>query len=107
MALTFNIPLFFCLGLMGTGSLGLEDATASTAKLSKVTSMETIHGAIAGRGVNCPQFKLDDGRVVSLMGIEHNLLPGTKLSLTGEWVKRSICQQGQTFQVTHKKVMSK
>jgi hypothetical protein len=59
-----------------------------------------IQGIIAPRGINCPRIKLEDGRIASLMGVSPSLAPGTKLRLEGQWVKRSTCQQGPTFQAT-------
>jgi hypothetical protein len=63
-------------------------------------STSSINGTIAPRGINCPRIKLEDGKLASLMGVSSSLTPGTKVRLEGQWVKRSTCQQGPTFQAT-------
>jgi hypothetical protein len=66
----------------------------------QVERLETILGVVAKRGVECPRFKLDDGRMISLMGVGSAIQVGVPLKLTGRWVQQSICQQGRTFSVS-------
>jgi hypothetical protein len=70
-----------------------------------VESQETIVGVVIEPGVVCPRLQLDDGRRISLMGVERSLAPGQRLSLEGQWAVRSTCQQGPTFQATRFEVL--
>lgn len=56
-----------------------------------------IAGTPAGRGVECPLFRLDDGEVISLTGLAPE---GTaRVVLAGRWQARSPCRQGRSFRV--------
>ncbi len=74
-----------------------------TSSMSKTTEpLEQITGQYAGRGVTCPQFKMDTGETVSLSGVtERDLADYTdvKLTLTGAWWRMSTCMQGRDFHV--------
>ncbi len=57
-----------------------------------------IAGTPAGRGVVCPQFRLDDGELVSLTG-EAPPEGAGRVVLSGRWQPRSPCMQGRSFRV--------
>lgn len=59
--------------------------------------VETVSGMLIGPGVECPQFRLDDGEVISLVGAAPDQ-PGS-YQLTGRWARFSKCMQGRSFQV--------
>ncbi|MCE6967294.1 hypothetical protein [Cereibacter sphaeroides] len=62
-----------------------------------------ITGTALGRGVLCPQFRLDDGEQISLEGLPPGSsapAPGQRLRLTGSFLRASRCQQGRAFRVT-------
>lgn len=63
------------------------------------TGMETIRGVLLGPGVECMQFRLDDGEQISLTGPVPEAAPGTALTLTGRWAMVSYCMQGRTFSI--------
>ena len=60
-----------------------------------------ISGVFLGMGVECPQFMIDSGEQVSLIGERlDELTTGSKLVLTGRIARVSKCMQGQTFMVS-------
>jgi hypothetical protein len=59
----------------------------------------TISGQLVKPGLTCARIALADGRIVALMGIARNSAAGKSVRLEGQWVKKSTCQQGPTFQV--------
>jgi hypothetical protein len=62
---------------------------------------DQINGTFLGRGVECPQFRVDTGEHISLRG--DGLIPiakGTPLTLTGQFLRVSPCMQGRTFHIT-------
>ena len=60
-----------------------------------------ISGVFLGMGVECPQFMIDSGEQVSLIGKRlDELTTGSKLVLTGQIARVSKCMQGQTFIVS-------
>ena len=61
--------------------------------------MDVIEGVYAGPGVECPLFKLTDGRVITLSGKLPALETGATFKLTGRCARMSTCMQGDTFQV--------
>jgi len=63
------------------------------------TGLETIRGVLLGPGVECVQFRLDDGEQISLTGAVPEVVPGTALTLTGRWAMVSYCMQGRTFSI--------
>ena len=65
-----------------------------------VDTQQAIAGVVVAPGMVCPRLQLDDGRRVSLMGIDRWLALGERLSLEGQWATRSTCQQGPTFHAT-------
>lgn len=63
-------------------------------------TFETIRGHYAGRGVTCPQFRLETGETISLAGINNDTLAdGVLLIVTGNWQRVSTCMQGRAFRV--------
>lgn len=62
----------------------------------------TISGTVLGPGAPCIQFRLSDGRVISLENVGPAECPtGAQLRLTGHFVRMSRCMQGPGFQVLH------
>jgi hypothetical protein len=62
-----------------------------------VTQSE-ISGTFLGAGVECPQFMIDTGEQVSLMGQGlEDIHVGQRLRLTGRIARASRCMQGQAF----------
>lgn len=60
-----------------------------------------ISGTYLGAGVECPQFMIDTGEQVSLMGQGFEKIEvGQRLRLTGQIARASKCMQGQAFIVT-------
>ena len=59
-----------------------------------------LQGMFIEGGVECPLFRVDDGRVFSLSGIDLNLVKiGAKATLWGQEQMFSTCQQGPNFGV--------
>ena len=60
-----------------------------------------IRGIFLGKGVECPQFMIDSGQQVSLIGNSlDQLKTGNTFRLTGRIARVSKCMQGQTFIVS-------
>ena len=60
-----------------------------------------IRGIFLGMGVECPQFMIDSGEQVSLIGKRlDELTTGSKLVLTGQIARASKCMQVQTLIVS-------
>jgi hypothetical protein len=60
-----------------------------------------ISGVFLGMGVECPQFMIDSGEQVSLIGERlDEFTTGSKLVLMGRIARVSKCMQGQTFMVS-------
>jgi hypothetical protein len=74
---------------------------------SMAGTQEVIAGTVVAPGMVCPRLQLDDGRRISLMGIDRPLALGERLSLEGQWATRSTCQQGPTFHATRFEVVIK
>lgn len=76
-------------------------AAAETSGANPVprAEMDVIEGVYAGPGVECPLFKLTDGRLITLSGKLPALETKATFELTGRWVRISTCMQGDTFQV--------
>jgi hypothetical protein len=65
------------------------------------TTVTEILGTFLGAGVTCPQFMIETGEQVSLMGEGlAELKVGQKLRLTGQIARASNCMQGQAFIVS-------
>jgi hypothetical protein len=60
----------------------------------------SITGTFLGKGVECPQFRLENGEQISLSGTipEHQV--GDEATLTGRWSMISTCMQGREFRVS-------
>ena len=86
--------------LMSTTPFPLR-ATAESANASSApgAEMEVIEGVYAGPGVECPLFRLTDGRLITLSGKLPALETEAIFRLTGRWARISTCMQGDTFQV--------
>ena len=66
-----------------------------------VVSEVEIRGIYLGLGVACPQFMIDSGEQVSLIGKRlDELKVGSRFRLTGLIARGSKCMQGQTFIVS-------
>lgn len=64
------------------------------------TSAQHIEGEFVDGGITCPLFRVDDGRVFALMGVNGATAQiGTKAKLWGQEVEFSTCQQGASFAV--------
>lgn len=64
-------------------------------------SNSEIRGIFLGLGVECPQFMIDSGEQVSLIGDRlEDLTTGSRFRLTGRIARASKCMQGQTFIVS-------
>ncbi len=60
-----------------------------------------IRGIFLGMGVECPQFLIDSGEQVSLIGEKlDDLTTGIRFRLNGRIARASKCMQGQTFIVS-------
>ena len=72
---------------------------AMTASLALATGVdhESLPGTRIDGGVECPQFRLTDGEVISLMGTPPDALGA--YTLVGRWARVSKCMQGRSFQV--------
>ena len=67
---------------------------------SKSDRLVTVTGRLTDEGVECPALQGDDGRLYTLLGAELGELPvETRVSVTGERLDFSSCQQGITIQV--------
>ena len=86
--------------LMSTTPFPLRaTAKSATASSAPRAEMDVIEGVYAGPGVECPLFKLTDGRLITLSGKLPALETEATFRLTGRWVRISTCMQGDTFQV--------
>ena len=91
--------LVFCM----TAVLALAmSARAHADAPGKVTTTAAQHiaGEFVEGGITCPLFRVDDGRVFALMGIDMaSAQIGAKALLWGHEVRFSTCQQGESFAV--------
>jgi len=62
-------------------------------------TLAEITGSYVGPGVECPQFRLEDGETVSLVAMPAEIETGEPVTLTGRWPMFSKCMQGRTFYV--------
>jgi len=75
-----------------TGSIAMStDKTAD--------SIFEITGSYFGPGVECPQFQLDSGEMISLVNMPGEIEAGATVTLQGDWPMFSKCMQGRTFRV--------
>jgi hypothetical protein len=64
-------------------------------------SSQVIVGTILAGGVICPLLQLDDGRVFALQGFDRSAAQvGARVSVAGQPIMMSTCQQGPAFLVT-------
>ena len=84
-------------GLLSAFSLGIVLAASGAATGGGAVVGETVEGTLIGPGVECPQFQLKDGEVVSLTGQPPEAAGPYRLS--GRWARFSYCMQGRTFDV--------
>jgi len=82
---------------LGALTAGLLLVAEGPARGDGTPAPETLVGALTGAGVECPQFRLADGEVVSLTGQPPAELGNYKL--TGRWARFSYCMEGRTFDV--------
>src|SRR5687768_11402805 len=92
-----NIFLASAVMITSTLTLGEQIVDPSQEALTIAGEQQVIAGVVVAPGIVCPRLQLDDGRRISLMGIDRSLALGERLSLEGQWVTRSTCQQGPTF----------
>jgi hypothetical protein len=93
-----------------TSTLFLGDQIVDSSQEEAFTiagAQEIIAGVVIAPGMVCPRLQLDDGRRISLMGVDRSLALGERLSLEGQWATRSTCQQGPTFHATRFEVVIK
>ena len=95
--------------VMFTSTLALGDQIVDPSQeaLTIAGEQQVIAGVVVAPGMVCPRLQLDDGRRISLMGIDRSLALGERLSLEGQWATRSTCQQGPTFHATRFEVVIK
>jgi hypothetical protein len=69
--------------------------------VAQTRSSSSVSGTVVQGGIVCPLLRKADGEIVPLTGVAMDAFAeGTQLSLTGSFVARSTCQQGQrTFAV--------
>lgn len=66
-----------------------------------------IEGTVLGPGAPCIQFRLADGRTVSLENAGADGYPaGARLRLTGHFVRMSRCMQGPGFLVARREPLT-
>lgn len=99
--------IFLANVMMFTSTLALGDQAVDPSQevLSIAETQQVIAGVVVAPGMVCPRLQLDDGRRISLMGIDRSLALGEHLSLEGQWAARSTCQQGPTFHATRFEVV--
>jgi small ligand-binding sensory domain FIST len=78
----------------------VPDAAISGDAFVQTAENQVLTATIMAHGVSCPRVKLDDGQEVSLMGVARLSPIGGRVTLQGQWVTRSTCQQGRTFHVS-------
>jgi hypothetical protein len=83
-------------GWIGAFAVGMTFAVMEPARGGGAPG-EVVEGALIGPGVECPQFQLAEGEVISLTGAFPDS-EGT-YQLTGRWARLSFCMQGRTFDV--------
>ena len=101
--------IFLANVVMFTSILALGDQVVDPSQeaLTIAETQQVIAGVVVAPGMVCPRLLLDDGRRVSLMGIDRSLALGERLSLEGQWATRSTCQQGPTFHANRFEVVIK
>lgn len=67
--------------------------------ISSNLRMTTISGTLAGRGVECIQFRMGSGEQISLSGAVPEGPIGEVINLEGQWARLSRCMQGREFRV--------
>ena len=87
------------------GNLCRAPAVIILGRSGQITSMsqtiEIIVGTILAGGVICPLLQLDDGRVFALQGFDRSAAQiGDRVSVSGQPIMMSTCQQGPAFLVT-------
>lgn len=102
-----NIFLANVVMFTSTLVLGEQIMNPSQEVLTIAGEQQVIAGVVVAPGIVCPRLQLDDGRRISLMGIDRSLALGERLSLEGQWVTRSTCQQGPTFHATRFEIVIK
>ena len=101
--------IFLANVVMFTSILALGDQVVDPSQeaLTIAGEQQVIAGVVVAPGMVCPRLQLDDGRRISLMGIDRSLALGERLSLEGQWATRSTCQQGPTFHANRFEVVIK
>ena len=102
-----NIFLANAVMFTSTLALGEQVVDPSQEAIAITEKQQVIAGVVVAPGMVCPRLQLDDGRRISLMGIDRSLALGERLSLEGQWATRSTCQQGPTFHATRFEVVIK
>jgi hypothetical protein len=102
-----NIFLANVVIFTSTLTLGEQIVDRSQEALTIAAEQQVIAGVVVAPGIVCPRLQLDDGRRISLMGIDRSLALGERLSLEGQWATRSTCQQGPTFHAIRFEVVIK
>lgn len=102
-----NIFLANVVMFTSTLVLGEQIMNPSQEVLTIAGEQQVIAGVVVAPGIVCPRLQLDDGRRISLMGIDRSLALGERLSLEGQWATRSTCQQGPTFHATRFEIVIK
>lgn len=82
-------------------------ASGLNTPLVHVADTEVLTAMIVAKGITCPRVQLADGQTISLMGVTALSPVGGRVTLEGQWVKRSTCQQGRTFKVTKMTALQK
>ena len=74
------------------------DASADDPQ-SKGNERMAVVGRLTSEGVECQALRGDDGQLYTLLGGAGELPIDTRVSVSGERVEFSICQQGITIRV--------
>lgn len=79
----------------------MNDGAASSNNLTAdSTRLVTVVGRLTDEGIECPALRGDDGQLYTLLGRDLGELPvETRVSVTGERLDFSSCQQGITIKV--------
>jgi hypothetical protein len=78
---------------------GGKDMGKRTEKDVPNANSATITGILTDEGVECPAMRLDDGRLVTLMGDLRGFKAGQRVRIEASRMHKSYCQQGVTMRI--------
>ena len=83
-----------------SGACAMSNGEAASDNMAKkADNRVTIAGRLTSEGVECQALRGDDGQLYTLLGDIGTLSVETRVSVTGERVEFSTCQQGITIRV--------